>query len=84
MNNFLKEEASRHGDRIVSSVHLVDLKNSIEQFSQKHELNGFQKWINNSLYNYNTNRTDFVAKSVICRTGSIETVVDENNIESKG
>ncbi len=67
MNRLLEEEAIRHGDRvrIVSVKHLEDLKNNIEHFKNAEELNGFQKWIANEMYQFDIPDTGFEVNSII-------------------
>lgn len=67
MNNLLKNEALIHGDRlqIIAPHHLKDLKNDINTFARNEELNGFQKWIVNDLYNYRIPDTGFAVRSII-------------------
>jgi epoxyqueuosine reductase len=67
MNNLLKTEAAAHGDKaqVIAVDRLSDLKKELEQFSQNEELNGFQQWIVNSLYNYTIPKTSFTVRSVI-------------------
>lgn len=67
MNNLLRSEAVKHGDRlqIISPHRITDLKNDIEAFARSEELNGFQKWIVNSLYSYDIPSLDFTVRSVI-------------------
>ncbi|HEX2946677.1 MAG TPA: 4Fe-4S double cluster binding domain-containing protein [Clostridia bacterium] len=67
MNNLLKNEAVKHGDRlqIIPSRRIADLKNDLDTFARGEELNGFQKWIVNSLYSYDIPDVDFPVRSVI-------------------
>ena len=67
MNKLLKYEAVKHGDKlqIIPSHRIADLKNDIEAFARSEELNGFQKWIVNSLYSYDIPHMDFTVQSVI-------------------
>ncbi len=67
MNNLLRSEAVKHGDRlqIIFPHRIVDLRNDIEEFARSEELNGFQKWIVNSLYSYDIPSLDFTVRSVI-------------------
>lgn len=67
MNHLLKAEAFRHGDRlqIVSVDHLEDLRIGLEEFKETQELNGFQQWIVNDLYQYEIPNTGFKVKSII-------------------
>jgi epoxyqueuosine reductase len=67
MNDLLKNEALKHGDRlqIIPSHRIADLKNDIDTFARSEELNGFQKWIVNGLYSYDVPSVDFTVRSVI-------------------
>lgn len=67
MNNLLMEEAVRHGDRIqlVRVEHLLDLQQELDRLKEKEELNGFQRWILQDLYQFNLPETGFEVKSII-------------------
>ena len=67
MNDLLKAEALMHGDRlqIIPVQHLSDLQKELFLFAESHELNGFQKWIVNDLYNYTIPDTNFRVRSII-------------------
>lgn len=67
MNHQLIEEAVRHGDRIklVAVEHLKDIRSELNQFQEKEELNGFQKWIVKDLYRFSLPETGFEVKSII-------------------
>ncbi len=67
MNNLLKNEATIRGNRlqIIASHHVYDLKNDIELFAKSEELNNFQKWIINDLYNYDIPSVGFSVQSLI-------------------
>ena len=67
MNSLLKDLALKHGDKlqVVSPDRLHDLKNDIERFAESEELNGFQKWIVNDLYNYTIPNLNFPVRSII-------------------
>lgn len=67
MNDLLRAEAAAHGDKlqIIAAHHLYDLRKELEQFSQSEELNGFQQWIVNSLYQYSIPETGFTVQSII-------------------
>jgi epoxyqueuosine reductase len=67
MIDLLKAEAAAHGDKlqIVAVTHLNDLRKELEHFSQSEELNGFQQWIVNSLYDYAIPATGFTVRSII-------------------
>lgn len=47
MNDLLKAEAGKHGDRlpIINYRRLADLKKDIDSFARSEALNGFQEWI---------------------------------------
>ena len=67
MNNLLKSEAIRHGDRlqIIASHRVQDLESDIKQFAQSEELNDFQRWIIDDLYEYSVPSLDFPVQSII-------------------
>lgn len=67
MVELLKQEILMHGDKfqILSIERLKDLKKDIEDFKNKEDLNGFQKYITNSLYQFELPATDFVIRSII-------------------
>lgn len=67
MSRELKRLAIEHGDRltVIPVGRLSDLKKVIEDFSHKEELNRFQEWIVNSLYNYGCGEVGFSVKSII-------------------
>jgi epoxyqueuosine reductase len=67
MNEVLKEEALKHGDRLqfIKAEHLKELKGDIEEFKNSEELNGFQQWIVNDLYSFDIPETEFKIRSVI-------------------
>jgi epoxyqueuosine reductase len=67
MNKSLKEMAMRYGDRlqVIDVKHLEDLQKEINMLQQKEELNGFQKWIVNDLYDFQIPKTDFPVLSII-------------------
>lgn len=67
MNELLKAEAVKHGDRlqVVPYRRVSDLKNDIESFALNEELNDFQKWIVNCLYSYEAPDMGFNTESVI-------------------
>lgn len=67
MNKSIKEEAMRYGDRLqlINVKHLEDLRSEINTFQQVEELNGFQKWIVNELYDYQIPKTEFQVQSII-------------------
>lgn len=72
MNNLLIEEAVTHGDRlqIIPVDRLTDLKKDINFFAQNEELNGFQKWIVNELYQYTLPEANFTVRSIILMASS--------------
>ena len=67
MNNLLKSEAIKRGDRlqIIASHRVQDLENDIKRFAQSEELNSFQKWIIDDLYEYSVPSLDFSVQSII-------------------
>ncbi len=67
MSTELEQLASEHEDRIkvISVKYLGDLKRIINEFSQNEELNSFQDWIVNNLYNYEVPKAEFGIKSII-------------------
>jgi epoxyqueuosine reductase len=67
MNDILKAEAIKHGDRlqIINARHLEDLSREIEEFKKTEELNGFQQWIVNDLYCLKFPQIGFDIKSII-------------------
>jgi epoxyqueuosine reductase len=67
MVELLKQEILMHGDKfqILSIERLKDLKKDIEDFKNNEDLNGFQKYITNCLYQFELPATDFVIRSII-------------------
>jgi epoxyqueuosine reductase len=67
MIELLKHEILKHGDKfqILSIERLKDLKKDIEDFKNNEDLNGFQKYIANSLYDFELPAADFVIRSII-------------------
>jgi epoxyqueuosine reductase len=67
MVELLKQEILIHGDKfqILSIERLKDLKKDIEDFKNNEDLNDFQKFIANSLYQFELPETDFVIRSII-------------------
>jgi len=67
MNNVLKQTAKLHGDRlqIISVEHLADLQKELEDFKKSDELNGFQQWIVENLYQYDIPKTEYEVRSII-------------------
>lgn len=65
--NSIKEEAMRYGYRLqlIDIRHLDDLEREIKTFQQIEELNGFQKWIVNELYDFHVPKLEFQVKSII-------------------
>jgi epoxyqueuosine reductase len=49
----------------LSAQRLQELKSEIELFEEKEELNGFQKWIVEGLYDFSTSAAGFAVKSVL-------------------
>lgn len=67
MNSKLRKTAAEKGDRLVviPIERLIDLKNIIEDFRLREELNDFQKWIVNDLYRFETPKEAFEINSII-------------------
>lgn len=67
MINLLKQEALLHGDKLqILPVNCLQrLKKEIDAFAENENLNGFQKWIINNLYNFKLSNTEFIIKSII-------------------
>lgn len=67
MQNELEKLAIEHNDRlkIISIEHLKELKDVIEDFSKQEELNNFQNWIVNKLYNFEIPEEAFKINSII-------------------
>jgi epoxyqueuosine reductase len=67
MKSELEKVAIEHGDRlrVISIEHLKDLKETIENFKVEEELNDFQKWIVDELYQFEIPEGDFTVNSII-------------------
>jgi len=67
MNNEFEKVAIEHGDRlkVISIEHLKELREIIENFKEQEELNDFQKWIVNELYQFETPEENFQVNSII-------------------
>ena len=67
MKSEFEKVAIEHGDRlkVISIGHLKELKEIIENFKAQEELNDFQEWIINELYQYEIPKLDFVVNSII-------------------
>lgn len=67
MVELLAQEIRRHGDafRILPIERLADLKKDIGDFQKDANLNGFQKYITNSLYRFELPAAEFVTRSII-------------------
>lgn len=67
MQNKFEKIAIEHGDRlkVISIEHLKELRRIIENFKDQEELNDFQKWIINKLYQFQIPREDFKVNSII-------------------
>lgn len=67
MSSEFEEVAFEHGDRlkIISIECLKELKEVIENFKNQEELNDFQKWIVNEMYQFETPQEDFKVNSII-------------------
>lgn len=63
----LEQVAKQHGERLrlIPVEHLLDCKEELLQFQQKEELNGFQNWIINELYQFVVPEVDFEVKSIL-------------------
>lgn len=67
MKNRLEKAAIEHGDRLkfISIEHLKELKEIIGSFKEQEELNSFQKWIINELYQFEIPKEAFKVNSII-------------------
>ncbi|MBZ9685904.1 4Fe-4S binding protein [Clostridium estertheticum] len=67
MKSGFEKVAIEHGDRlkVISIEHLKELKEIIGDFKDQEELNGFQKWIINELYQFEILEEDFKVNSII-------------------
>lgn len=67
MNSEFEKVAIEYGDRlkVISIEHLKELREIIENFKEQEELNDFQKWIINELYQFETPIEDFKVNSII-------------------
>lgn len=67
MINLLKQEAITNGDKlqIIKVERLQSLKEEIKLFVENEDLNGFQKWIVNDMYQFTLPETEFLIKSII-------------------
>ena len=67
MVDVIQRTAEEHDGKacVVTVDRLKDLKNDIEAFSHEQELNGFQKYIVNDMYQFNLSPVDFPIRSVI-------------------
>lgn len=67
MKKELDDIARQHGDRaqFIDMKHLEDLKNELEEFKREEDLNDFQKWIVNDLYDLNVPQLSFEPKSIL-------------------
>lgn len=67
MVELLKQEILTHGDKfkILSIERLKDLQNDIEAFKNNENLNEFQKYITNSIYQFELPAAGFVIRSII-------------------
>lgn len=63
----LEKIAIEHGDRlkVISIEFLKEIKNKIEMFKEQEELNDFQKWIVNDLYQFETPKESLKVNSII-------------------
>lgn len=67
MQSELENVAIEHGDRlkVISIEHLKELKEIIENCMEQEELNDFQEWIIDELYQFETHVEDFKVNSII-------------------
>jgi epoxyqueuosine reductase len=67
MIELLEKEIHKHGDkfRIIPVERLRELKNEIDDFKSREDLNGFQMYIANSMYRFDLPDADFMIRSVI-------------------
>ncbi|WBW95919.1 4Fe-4S double cluster binding domain-containing protein [Oceanirhabdus sp. W0125-5] len=67
MKSELEKVAIEYGDRVkvISIEHLKELNDIIDNFKEKAELNNFQKWIINKLYQFETPEYDYKVNSII-------------------
>lgn len=67
MKNEFEKVAIEQGDRlkVISIEHLKELKEIIGDFKEHEELNDFQKWIINELYQFEIPEVDFKVNSII-------------------
>ena len=67
MIKLLEQEALRNGDKlkIISIKRLQSLKSEINSFQEDEELNGFQRWIVNDMYQFDVPTDEFIIKSII-------------------
>ena len=67
MVNMLKQEAKAHGDRlqVIPVERLQDLKDGIAKFKSEYELNSFQQWIVNDMYQLSVPESDFPIRSIL-------------------
>ncbi len=67
MKNEFEKVATQHGDRlkVISIEHLKELREITEDFKEQEELNDFQKWIINELYQFEIPEEEFKINSII-------------------
>jgi epoxyqueuosine reductase len=67
MMRALEQAAKQQGDRLclLPIEHLLDCKEEIFRFRQEEELNGFQNWIVDELYQFTVPETGFEVKSIL-------------------
>lgn len=67
MRGELDNIARLHGDRVqfIDVKHLEDLKKVLDEFKNTEDLNGFQNWIVNDLYQLNIPELPFEPKSIL-------------------
>ncbi|HCO74768.1 MAG TPA: hypothetical protein DIT16_07950 [Clostridium sp.] len=67
MKKKMENIAIEHGDRlkVIPIEHLKELKHIINDFKGQVELNNFQRWIVNEMYQYDVTEEDFKVNSII-------------------
>ncbi len=67
MREELNKIAELYGDKLIliPVEHLQDCKEEINQFQQQEELNGFQRWIVEELYQFSVPKADFEIRSIL-------------------
>jgi epoxyqueuosine reductase len=67
MQQELEKLAIDHGNRVkvIAIEHLMEMKQIIDEFKNQEELNDFQKWIINDLYQFEIPELDFKIQSIL-------------------